>query len=167
MCRWCEWVAAAALHAVTTRSIGAGCLSTGGKRLSSACIRRESEVHAGYALVALPCSTSTTRTCVSMSAGPLPKFCLREVLVNGEDTDTTPSHAYAYLPTSVPHHTSDYLPGTLQVPPTLHLTTPHHFHTTINNLPPPPTPPPPPPSPPSSTRLPTGASRLRHDSRVN
>lgn len=53
-----------------------------------------------------------------------------EVLVNGEDTDTTPSHAYAYLPTSVPHHTSDYLPGTLQVPPTLHLTTPHHFHTT-------------------------------------
>lgn len=51
--------------------------------------------------------------------------------------------------------------------PTLHLTTPLHVHTTINTLPPPPTPPPPPPSPPSSTRLPTGASRLRHDSRVN
>lgn len=49
---------------------------------------------------------------------------------------------------------------------TLHLTTPLHVHTTINTLPPPPTPPPP-PSPPSSTRLPTGASRLRHDSRVN
>lgn len=123
MCRWCEWVAAAALHAVTTRSIGAGYLSTGGKRLSSACRRRESEVHAGYALVALPCSTSTTRTCVSMSAGPLPKFCLREVLVNGEDTDTTPSHAYAYLPTSVPHHTSDYLHYT-----TPHYTTPFPYH---------------------------------------
>lgn len=160
MCRWCEWVAAAALHAVTTRSIGAGCLSTGGKRLSSACRRRESEVHAGYALVALPCSTSTTRTCVSMSAGPLPKFCLREVLVNGEDTDTTPSHAYAYLPLYHTTHQTTYT--------TLQLTTPLHVHTTINTLPPPPTPPPPPPpSPPSSTRLPTGASRLRHDSRVN
>lgn len=123
MCRWCEWVAAAALHAVTTRSIGAGCLSTGGKRLSSACRRRESEVHAGYALVALPCSTSTTRTCVSMSAGPLPKFCLREVLVNGEDTDTTPSHAYLRIPTSVPHHTLDYLHYT-----TPHYTTPLPYH---------------------------------------
>lgn len=66
------------------------------------------------------------------------------------------------IPTSVPHHTSDYLHYL-----TLHLTTPLHVHTTINTLPPPPTPPPPPPSPPSSTRLPTGASRLRHDSRVN
>lgn len=80
-------------------------------------------------------------------------------LVNGEDTDTTPSHAYAYLPLYHTTHQTTYT--------TLHLTTPLHVHTTINTLPPPPTPPPPPPSPPSSTRLPTGASRLRHDSRVN
>lgn len=126
MCRWCEWVAAAALHAVTTRSIGAGCLSTGGKRLSSACRRRESEVHAGYALVALPCSTSTTRTCVSMSAGPLPKFCLREVLVNGEDTDTTPSHAYAYLPLYHTTHQTTYTTGTSYTTP--HYTTPLPYH---------------------------------------
>lgn len=66
---------------------------------------------------------------------------------------------YAYLPLYHTTHQTTYT--------TLHLTTPHHFHTTINTLPPPPTSPPPPPSPPSPTRLPTGASRLRHDSRVN
>lgn len=71
------------------------------------------------------------------------------------------------IPTSYLCTTPHIRLPTLQVPPTLHLTTSHHFHTTINTLPPPPAPPPPPPSPPSSTRLPTGASRLRHDSRVN
>lgn len=106
MCRWCEWVAAAALHAVTTRSIGAGCLSTGGKRVGGTCrLRTRSspllDIHHAHVRVDV-CRTS---------AEVLPEGGSSQWRGHGHHTITC-----IRIPTSVPHHTSDYL----------HYTTPHY-----------------------------------------